>query len=122
MPPHGSAAAPGWVHAYRQASTELAAVIHGIIVTSVLFAPTGDLVVFFHRPGGARYAWIYGPEHLPTGETDTVEFARLSLLGDLVPPTQWVKVPARADLTRWARQFGHVLWGGRTEQPRPPAG
>ena len=121
MPPDGPAAAPEWFHAYRQASTNLAAVIDSTIVTSVHFAPAGDLVVFLNRPGGSRYAWIYDSEHLPTGETDKVEYARLSLLGDLVPPAQWVKGLGRADLAPWAAHFGDVLWGGRTEQPRPPA-
>lgn len=121
MPPDDSTAATGWFHAYRQASTDLAAVIDSIIVTSVHFAPAGDLVVFFNRPGGSRYGWIYDFELLSTSETDKVEYARLSLLGDLVPPAQWVKALGRADLAPWAALFGDVLWGGRTEQPRPPA-
>ncbi|MEX5272198.1 hypothetical protein [Kocuria sabuli] len=109
--------APQWLHAYQQASTELAAVIDGIVVTAAIFAPTGDLVVFFNPPDGSRYAWIYDRQYLPSSEADKVEFARLSLLGDLVPPARWAQPLDRADLAPWAAQFGDVRWGGRTNQP-----
>ncbi|MFC4905095.1 hypothetical protein [Kocuria oceani] len=109
--------APRWVHAYQQASTELAPVIDGIVVTAALFAPTGDLVVFFNPPNGSRYAWIYDRQHLPSSGAEEVEFARLSLLGDLVPPARWTHPLDRADLAPWAAQFGDARWGGRTNQP-----
>lgn len=109
--------APRWLHVYQQASTELAPVIDGIIVTAALFAPTGDLVVFFNPPDGSRCAWIYDRQYLPSSEAERVEFARLSLLGDLVPPARWAQSLGRADLAPWAARFGDVRWCGRTNQP-----
>ena len=109
--------APRWVHAYQQASTELAPVIDGIVVTAALFAPTGDLVVFFNRPDGSRYAWIYDRQYLPASEAAEKEFARLSLLGDLLPPARWAQPLDRADLAQWTARFGDLRWGGRTNQP-----
>lgn len=95
--------------------------IDGLLVTSELFAPAEDLVVFFNRPGGSRCAWIYDSHHLPAGQTDRVEFARLPPLGDLALFARWVQTPGRKDLTPWAAQFGDVLWCGKTDQSRPPA-
>ena len=114
--------APRWLHLYQQASTELAPVIDGIIVTAALFAPTGDLVVFFTPPDGSRYAWIYDRQYLPSSEAEKVEFARLSLLGDLVPPARWAQSLDRADLAPWAARFGDVRWCGRTNQPQLSVG
>lgn len=108
--------------AYRQASADLAPVINGVVVDSVLVAPTGDLVVFFHRPDGSRYAWVYDPPACPTDKVQQVEYARLSLLGDLVPPAHWVRTPARKDLAPWTPQFGDVLWAGKIDQPKLPTG
>jgi hypothetical protein len=59
MPPDDSTAATGWFHAYRQASTELAALIDGNIVTSVLSSPAGNLVVSFCRRPLALCPWWF---------------------------------------------------------------
>ena len=104
-----------WNKAYRQASTELAAVSDGVSITQVDLSSSGDLVVFFHRPGAHQRAWVYLAKDLPKagGEPQwRTEFARLSLLGDLVPPSHSVPRPAREDLAIWADQFPDVNWSG----------
>jgi hypothetical protein len=52
-----SDAATELFQADQDASVDLAASIDDVAVTSVVLAPTGDLVVFFDDPGKSHCAW-----------------------------------------------------------------
>ena len=104
-----------WREAFRQAETELEPHTDGVTVSRIVFSSFGDMVVFHGQEGSFPRAWVYDPEGWPERPGDAsqmVEFARLSMLGDLIPPADFMDSPRRPNLREWSVQFKGVRWCG----------
>lgn len=104
-----------WRNAFRQAEAELGDVSDGVFISNVAFSPSGDLVVFYGREGSDPRAWVYKPGAFaenPLSTSGLLEFARLSMLGDLIPPADCLDSPRRPDIKGWSRQYKEFKWCG----------